>query len=148
QHCGEKIRSEASPRSTTRPLMKIAHKDSHHWLDVQLVPWLAGRLNVTQSSLYPLKACVSEIFNNIQDHTRYEIGSIFVQHFPRENRVNSAISDFGIGIPGNVRTRLSGLSDAQAIMKAVEEGFTTKSTPGNKGIGLDYLLKTVVLANG
>ncbi len=148
QHCGEKVRSAAAPRGTTRPLVQVAHKDSHDWLQTNLVPWLAGRLSITEASLYSLKACISELFNNIQDHTRYDIGSIFVQHFPRENRVQTAISDFGRGIPRNVRTKVADLTDAQAIIKAVEEGFTTKSTPANQGIGLDYLLKTVVQGNG
>jgi hypothetical protein len=37
QHCGEKIRPTAAPRSTTRPLIRIAHKDSHAWLEGDLL---------------------------------------------------------------------------------------------------------------
>jgi signal transduction histidine kinase len=113
-----------------------------------LIPWLATRINITQASLYPIKACLSEIFNNIKDHTRYDIGSIFVQHFPNENRVLIAVSDFGIGIPETVRKVVQSLSDSDAIIQAVQDGFTSNSTAGNKGIGLDYLLKTVVLHHG
>jgi hypothetical protein len=58
------------------------------------------------------------------------------------------VSDFGLGIPENVRRKLPNLSDAEAIVQAVQEGFTTKSNPRNQGTGLDYLLKTVVMANG
>ena len=94
-----------------------------------------------------LKACISELFNNIQDHTRYDIGSIFVQHFPNEQSVNVSISDFGLGIPESVKASLPKLKDSDAILKAVEEGFTTKSTPQNRGAGLDYLLRTVVSTN-
>jgi anti-sigma regulatory factor (Ser/Thr protein kinase) len=148
QHCGAKVRATASPKGTTRPLKKIAHRDSHAWLGADLVPWLAVQLGITEASLYPFKACASELFNNIQDHTRYDIGSIFVQHFPRENGINICVSDFGLGIPKKVREKVPGLSDAAAILKAVEEGFTTKSQPGNQGTGLDYLLKTIVQANG
>ncbi len=83
QHCGAKLRESAAPRGTTCPLEKIAHRDSHAWLGSELVPWLAMRLGITDASLYPFKACASELFNNIQDHTRYDIGSIFVQHFPK-----------------------------------------------------------------
>jgi anti-sigma regulatory factor (Ser/Thr protein kinase) len=117
-------------------------------LGTSLVPWLAGRLAITQASIYPIKACVSELFNNIKDHTRYDIGSIFVQHFPRENRIIIALSDFGLGIPERVRTICPTLSDSAAIIQAVQDGFTSRSTQGNKGVGLDYLLKTIVLANG
>jgi hypothetical protein len=71
-----------------------------------------------------------------------------VQHFPRENGIDICVSDFGLGIPNKVREKVAGLSDGDAILKAVEDGFTTKSRPGNQGTGLDYLLKTVVLGNG
>jgi hypothetical protein len=148
QHCGHKLCATASPRSTTRPLVRIAQKDSHDWLQSNLVPWLAGRLEISEASLYGFKNCVSELFNNIQDHTQYDIGSIFVQHFPAEHSVTISLSDFGLGIPAKVREKLQDVSDSGAIIEAVKEGFTTRSTPGNKGVGLDYLLRTVVLGNG
>jgi anti-sigma regulatory factor (Ser/Thr protein kinase) len=148
QHCGSKLSAAASPRSTTRPLLKIAQKDSHAWLEANFVSWLAARLNITQASLYKFKACISELFNNIQDHTRYDIGSIFVQHFPRENSITISLSDFGLGIPEKVRQKVPELDDGAAIVQAVQDGFTTKSKPGNKGVGLDYLLKVIVQSNG
>jgi anti-sigma regulatory factor (Ser/Thr protein kinase) len=148
QHCGRKLNPNACPRSTTRPLVRIAHKDSHAWLQTKLVPWLATRLAISEASLYAFKTCVSELFNNIQDHTQYDIGSIFVQHFPHEHGVTISLSDFGPGIPARVRERLPNISDAGAITQAVQDGFTTKSNPGNKGAGLDYLLRTVVVGNG
>lgn len=39
------------------------------------------------------------------------------------------------------------ISDEDAIMKATEEGFTTKSTHVNAGAGLDILLNNVVINN-
>ncbi len=148
QHCGSKLRSDATPRSTTRPLMKIAHSNSHDWLENNLVPWLAWCLSVSRASLYTFKNCVAELFNNIQDHTQLDIGTICAQHFPRESRVYISLSDLGLGIPERVRTKVPGLSDSAAIIKAVEAGFTTKSVPSNQGIGLDYLLEAVVKQNG
>ncbi|WP_038384929.1 STAS domain-containing protein [Bradyrhizobium elkanii] len=148
QHRGKKLREEAAPRATTRPLMRIAHERSHSWLQTDLLPWLAARLDISEASLYKFKNCVAELFNNIQDHTRHEIGTVFAQHFPQENRVYISLSDFGLGIPAKVREKLPALQDGPAILKAVEEGFTTKSTPSNQGIGLDYLLKAVVAGNG
>jgi anti-sigma regulatory factor (Ser/Thr protein kinase) len=147
QHCGGKLSADSTPRDTTRPLQKIAQEDSHAWLETNFVPWLAARLGITQPSLYTFKACISELFNNIQDHTQFDIGSIFVQHFPREDKITISLSDFGLGIPEKVREKLPDLSDDAAIIQAVQEGFTTKSRPGNKGVGLDYLLQAVVLRN-
>jgi hypothetical protein len=148
EHLGRKLNEAASPRRTTRPLVQIAQPESHAWLDTDLVPWLAARLEITRASLGTLRACVSELFNNIKDHTKLEIGSIFVQHFPNMDRIEIAVSDFGQGIPSSVRAKLPHLTDGQAIMKAVEEGFTTQSLPTNRGAGLDYLLRVVVLGNG
>ena len=148
QHCGSKLSSASAPRSTTRPLQRIAQADSHAWLEAHFVPWLAAQLNITQPSLYTFKACISELFNNIKDHTRYDIGSIFIQYFPKEKIITISLSDFELGIPTKVREQLPDISDDAAIIQAVQEGFTTKSNPGNKGVGLDYLLKAVVLHNG
>lgn len=147
QHSGFKLCQNSAPRDTTRPLLKIAQKDSHAWLEANFLPWLAARLDITQASLYALKVCVSELFNNIQDHTRYDIGSIYVQHFPREHSITISVSDFGQGIPAKVREKIPGIQDSDAIIRAVEDGFTTKSKPANKGAGLDYLLNVVVLQN-
>lgn len=143
QHCGLKLRPDATPRSTTRPLMRIAHQNSHDWLEHNLLPWLSNRLSLTHASLYKIKNCVAELFNNIQDHTQHDIGTICAQHFPNEARVYISLSDMGLGIPEKVRTKVPGLSDTAAIIQAVQAGFTTKSVPTNQGIGLDYLLQTV-----
>jgi hypothetical protein len=89
---------------------------------------------MTQASFYDLKTCLSELFNNI----------IFVQHYPNQDRINISLADFGLGIPAKVGEVRSGLSDPEAVVLAVQEGFTTKSIPGNAGLGLDLLLKTVV----
>lgn len=148
QHCGKKIRTDSKPRGTTQPLKKIAHKDIHQWLDFTLLPWLANRLSISKASLADMRSCISELFHNIEDHTQYDIGSIFVQHYPNEKRVTISLSDFGLGIPEKVRQQVPKLSDSEAIKQAVREGFTTKSRSTNKGLGLDSLLKTAVIRNG
>lgn len=147
QHCGAKRRPAAAPRGTTRPLKLIAHANSHDWLRSDLIPWLSDRLRITEPSLHPFQNCLAELFNNIQDHTRHDIGTVFAQHFPKENRVYVTLSDMGRGIPATVKTALPKLTDYEAIVKATEEGFTTKPTPRNQGIGLDYLIKEVVGRN-
>jgi hypothetical protein len=52
----------------------------------------------------------------------------------------------GLGIPTNARTIDPELSDTAAIMVAVKEGFTTKSIPTNAGMGLDQLMRSVVIS--
>lgn len=146
-HMGQKLRPLARLRSTTLPLREVKHAESHMWLRMSFVPWLAERLGIPAQSLGEIQTCVSELFNNIKDHTRYDIGCIFVQHFPKEDRVIIAVSDFGSGIPSSVRKVAPDLDDVQAIKKAVEEGFSSKSIPTNRGAGLDYLMRVVALTN-
>jgi anti-sigma regulatory factor (Ser/Thr protein kinase) len=128
-------------------LQRIAPSHSHDWLEHVLLPWLAKNIGLTQASFHDLKVCLSELFNNIREHTQLEIGSIFVQHYPRRDRINVSIADFGLGIPEKVREVRPKISDTEAVILAVQEGFTTKSIPGNAGLGLDLLLKTVVGTN-
>ncbi len=147
QHFGKKLNQAAKPRSTTRPLVKIANRESYAWLDRNLLPWLSSQTEIPESSFLRLRICLSELFNNIQHHTQYDIGSVFAQHFPNEKEIVVALSDFGCGIPASVRTKLPELSDSDAVLQAVREGFTTQSRSTNKGAGLDYLLRCVVGAH-
>lgn len=147
RHLGQKLNQHSRPRSTTLPLMEVAHEQSHSWLRHQMMPWLTRKLGTTRASLHPLQNCVSEIFNNTNDHSTKNIASIFVQHFPNESCVSISVADFGVGIPYTVRRISEDLDDNEAILKAVERGFTSKTTVGNQGIGLDDLLNSVVLVN-
>lgn len=146
-YIGKKINQNATQRSTTIPLQFVTYQDSYQWLDNKLVTWLASRLNLTRASLGDIKVCFQEIFNNINDHSRENIGCFFAQHYPNKNTVNIAISDFGIGIPSNVQKFVPGMTDSMAIKKATEQGFSTKSNPGNRGAGLDVLIRNVVKNN-
>ncbi|MBV9052720.1 MAG: hypothetical protein JO357_17665 [Hyphomicrobiales bacterium] len=145
QHWKKKLRSSSRPRSTTRPLIKIAQPKSHAWLQFNLVPWLSSEIGIPPPSFADLKTALSELFNNIQDHTAYDIGSIFAQHFPNKKEIIIALSDYGRGIPASVRTRLPNLSDSEAIIQAVQEGFTIKSEKRNRGAGLHFLLNQVAI---
>ena len=86
---------------------------------------------------------LGEIFNNINNHAGKsgDIASAIMQHFPKRSEVDIAISDFGEGIPARVREKEPEISnDGAAILKAVEENFSTRSTPRNRGAaGLTYI---------
>ncbi|WP_237354641.1 ATP-binding protein [Xanthobacter sp. YC-JY1] len=148
QHCGSRLRVEACPRRTTQPLQRIDHDRIHSWLRMELIPWLSSCLGMTQSSLSMFQVCISELFNNINDHSIPNTGSIFVQHYPNKNEIRIAVADFGPGIPSTVARRAPNLTDVQAILKAVEPGFSSLSSPRNRGAGLDILLETAVRRNG
>ena len=98
--------------------LRLPTEQSRAWLETDLLPWLADRIGITEASLYSFKNCVAELFNNIQDHTQFDIGSIFVQRFPAEKGMTIALSDFGIGIPAKVQEKLTGITDLQALVEA------------------------------
>lgn len=136
----------ASPRATTIPLETVSYHESHQWLSKTMF-WLSNRLQITTQSLVNIKVCFEEIFNNIYDHSSEKIGCVFAQHYPYLNTVRIAISDFGVGIPVNVRQIHPWINDGEALRAATIQGFTTKSTPKNRGAGLDTLIYNVVNNN-
>jgi hypothetical protein len=135
-------------RPTTRPLIDVKYERSQSWIRLTLIPWVADQAGVSTASLYGLQSSMAEIFNNISEHSRHDIGSVFGQYFPNENAIIIAVSDMGLGIPANVRKLRSELSDPAAIIQAVKQGFTTKSVATNTGMGLDQLLRSVVSGLG
>lgn len=144
QHTGSKLNSHCSPRSTTQPLVQIKHANAHGWIELTLIPWLAKCSGVPISELAEFSTCVKEIFNNIRDHTEFDVGCVFAQWYPNVNRLMIAVADFGAGIPKTVRRVAPHLTDDQAILKAFDDGFSSRSTPQNRGAGLFYLRQNVV----
>ncbi|OPH48611.1 hypothetical protein BC351_09145 [Paenibacillus ferrarius] len=145
-YLNETLDSFASLRPTTLSLENVTYSRSIEYLS-KAMQWLAGKLNLTKRSLSEIETCLKEVFNNINDHSSEKIGSIFIQQYPKENRVMVAISDFGVGIPHNIQRVKPSLTDSEALRLAVKEGFTTKTTPKNRGAGLDILLHNVVKNN-
>lgn len=145
---GAKLRPGAAIRGTTLPFTAVAHAEAHGWLEYRFTPWMSQVLGVNHAALGSVRACVKEVFNNIIDHSTQSTGFVHVQHYPKAKNVRVTISDFGRGIPSNVRTKFPGIDDGTAILRATERGFTTKGHPANMGVGLDYLVQTVTSNHG
>jgi hypothetical protein len=143
----KKLLTRSHHRETTIPLKLVQYDESYSWIENNLIFWLMQRLSLNKGALSNIKVCFAEIFNNIKDHSQYNIGCVFGQHFPTEHNVQIAISDFGVGIPHNVKKILPNLDDSKALVKATEEGFSTKSNIRNAGAGLDVLIHNVALQN-
>jgi sensor histidine kinase regulating citrate/malate metabolism len=103
-------------------------------------------MGIHQGALREFQTCIRELFQNIEDHSTEEIGCMHVQWHPNVRRVKIAISDFGIGIPAEVRKVTSVPNDAAAIAKAVQDGFSSKGGK-NRGAGLSYLVDNVAGRN-
>lgn len=143
QYLKKKIFELSEVRATTLPLRLLKHQETSSWLEYKLIPWLGSRLNMSSRSFGTIRTCLQELFNNINDHAREDIGSIFVQQYPNKKLINIALSDFGVGIPYNVNKIATPVHDGEAILFATREGFTSRSNPRNGGAGLDIFLNTL-----
>lgn len=144
---GESLRPHAALRKTTVPIERVESQHIFEYLEYQLMPWISDRVGLAQESIAAVKTCFEEIFHNIDDHSGVKIGSAFAQFFPSKDHIHVAISDYGVGIPTVVRTKVPSLSDSGALLKACEEGFSTKTNVQNRGAGLPTLIKYVTLRN-
>jgi anti-sigma regulatory factor (Ser/Thr protein kinase)/anti-anti-sigma regulatory factor len=146
-YVGEYGFPNAKLRETTLALQRVPHDRSHSWINNTFSPWIAARVGLSEASFGSIAVCLSEIFNNIIDHSGENVGCVFAQHYPERKEVMLSVSDFGRGIPTNVRKVLPEISDSAAIAQSVVEGFTTKSNDRNQGAGLAILTKYVVYKN-
>jgi anti-sigma regulatory factor (Ser/Thr protein kinase)/anti-anti-sigma regulatory factor len=142
------LRPHALQQDTTLPLKLVESPRATSYLYQDLIPWLARRLMTTSIALSTVRVCLEEIFHNIKDHSGVGMGWVFAQHFPKLKEVHIAISDFGNGIPANVRKIRPTVTGAEALSLAIQEGFTTKSNVQNRGAGLAVLTRYVTLRNG
>ncbi|MFD2172445.1 ATP-binding protein [Tumebacillus lipolyticus] len=144
----QKLHHTSTPRATTIPLQAVTYQSSYQWLD-WFIQWLSQRLSMNMASLLNIRTCMEEIFNNIKDHSKENLGCVFAQHFPQKESgiVSIAISDFGVGIPVTMAQRYYGLTDSQAISQATMLGVSSQTTPQNRGAGLGVLINNVVLNN-
>ncbi|WP_026951119.1 hypothetical protein [Algoriphagus mannitolivorans] len=94
-----------------------------------------GMLNIT----------ISELVNNVYDHSKSPIDSyVFSQFYPNLNKIKFAVSDLGNGIPRTVNKFLNekghkSLDQVEAVKWALRLNSTTKSMPYNAGRGLDTI---------
>ena len=146
-YCGESLRPHATLRPTTVPLERVQSTKIFAYLNNQLMPWIAERVALEQESVAAVQTCFEEIFHNIEDHSGVKIGCAMAQFFPKNEHIHVAISDYGEGIPTVVRRKLPRLADDEALVKACEEGFSTKANVRNRGAGLPTLMRYVTLRN-
>jgi len=102
----------------------------------------------------PLASNLDEVFNNIFDHSKSLVnGYIITQYFPNKKVLSFSVCDLGVGIPHSINNFLISqgkkvLNDGEAIYKSLEQGFTVKSTPRNRGFGLNNILELTESSNG
>jgi anti-sigma regulatory factor (Ser/Thr protein kinase) len=106
-----------------------------------------------KKNLHMLQVCLSELINNVYDHSNSPIDAyVFCEYYEEKNSIVLVVSDLGVGIPSSVKTYrdkkgLSELSEGECVKWAIKENSTTQSLPRNLGKGLDTLNSFVAANN-
>lgn len=164
--CSRLIYSNFAKRYINNTIELQGHKDAIY-LDViknqqvqnhisyKIIPWVSdciGRKKgkiPSSTELASIQVALQEIFNNINDHSKVEVGCYFGYFEHNKNAILFCISDFGVGIPHKVRQKTPEVkTDEDAIKKACEKDYSTKSKPNNAGVGLFILKQNIILNKG
>lgn len=107
-----------------------------------------------RKDLTPLASNIQEVLNNIFDHSKSRVsGYVIAQYYPKTKELFFAVCDFGIGIPTAINSFRKNrnetiLSDEDALECSLELGYSTRSTPRNRGMGLHNIYELVHSSNG
>lgn len=89
---------------------------------------------------------LTEVFNNIFDHSYSSVnGYIITEYFSEKNILSFSVCDFGIGIAESMNRYNKSIlkmqtPDSVAIKEALITGVSSHSTPQNRGFGLGNVL--------
>lgn len=101
-----------------------------------------------------LYVALSELFNNINDHSLSTVdGYVLTQFYPQSKTIIIAVCDFGVGVPIAINKFFEKNSKPQLPSKdtlslAFRDGFSIFSSPHNRGIGLHTISRIVTALRG
>ena len=128
--------------------MTDANKDSFGSLIQRII---SKQANIGQGGRSSLSYLISELLDNIYEHSQSENGYVFSQFLEREGVIDLCIADTGISIAGSYRK--AGLyqkeidgSEIEAL-KLANEGYSTKNRPEaeNRGYGISTSKEMLVV---
>lgn len=97
-------------------------------------------MQLSQSAEHDLTLVLSELIQNVLDHSRSEVGGFLSARAYKEVRdVRFAVADFGVGIRASLAARVTSPNDKEAIRLALQEEVTGRTSPRNLGLGLSHL---------
>lgn len=148
EYLATRVFEDRPRRQTTVPLHLFGIKNYYGHLMSELMPWIAGSVDMDAESLEVLRTTLEEAYHNVTYHSGVNCGCVFAQHFPRREQLEVVISDHGYGIPVRVRGKFPNTSDTEALQMAFRKGFTTGSVVANRGWGLWQLSNYAAQKNG
>lgn len=108
-----------------------------------------GNNSLSGQNLDALNIGLAEDFNNIVDHSQSAVsGYVITQYYPQKSQLITSICDFGVGISGKINAYKMSVgeppvADMEALKLAMEVGYSTKTVPHNKGLGLPNVISTI-----
>lgn len=142
----------ASKNRTTMCLWKISKEMIYSYSQYANKYFRDTFMNDTD--LVPISSNLDEVFNNIFDHAESPVtGYILTQYFPKTNILSFSVCDFGIGIPTSINNHKikngeNPILDGDALILALNAGYSIQSTPRNRGMGLHNIKELVEDSNG
>jgi hypothetical protein len=133
----------AIPDFTAMPIKRVERERMFEYINATATFFKS--IIEDSKDLAMLTQCMSELINNVYDHSQSAIGAyVFCQYYPDSNEIKMAVSDYGIGIPASVndsrrKDRKSVLSEIDCLKWAVKENNSIHSIPRNAGKGLDIV---------
>ncbi|KZX11097.1 hypothetical protein MBFIL_15290 [Methanobrevibacter filiformis] len=137
---------------TRTPYMVLPHNEKDRQ-NKELSHKMALRINEDYGGFYVLRHIISELTNNIYNHTSFEDGYAnqgytYAQEYPNLKMLDICVMDDGLSIPG--RFKKSGIEftdECHAIEKAISNLSTVSKNPHERGNGLWTTVKLVVEGN-
>ncbi len=101
------------------------------------------RINFPKELWTPIFYLLSELTDNMDQHSKFTVGSIMVQYYKNKGFIDIGILDNGLTIPGVYeKNKIEFSTDIEAIMKSTK-GISTKFNEGGRGKGLETSKKLV-----
>lgn len=113
---------------------------------------LMKQTNIGQKGNSSLSYLISELLDNIYEHSQSPYGYLFSQYLEKEGVINLCIADTGISIAGSFekaglyQEEIDG-NEAEAL-KLANEGYSTKNRPEAENRGYGISTSKAMLVNG
>jgi hypothetical protein len=136
------------PENVTVPLRQF--RQSRH-TDPDPILHLIGRFEPISDDLrLSLEIAVNECVQNIEDHSRSDLGGLCCARFmTRDREIRVALVDWGEGIRTSLQRRYNDIQDdVDALQRVLYGGYSAKTRPNNLGRGIDNLRSVVTQALG
>lgn len=100
-----------------------------------LIVLIGSKMRLSQGVKDSLKMSIQEILTNVFDHSKSKEGCfVCAQYYPSKMTIRLCITDFGVGILSNLKSKYKIKNDIDAIKLSVQEGITSR--PQSAGFGL------------